>query len=439
MLSIYWHKKGALMHIKQLLCLTLITIIVNSYCMDKENHFKKLPKELLPTILIQKDNQYPWRNFINAWKLKNVCKEWQEAIGRAKKLAKALSIPAMHCAAMMNRPNEIIKLKLGGHSPLAPDMHRLMPMNYAFACRQPHALIMLRIGFATMPIETGSTLSPLVCDSYTEVRAHKDYAQILKIIQARPSDKYTDQNFIDAIIANHYKRMVRMLSANSKTCSQEIYNKAKSLNRRRITRLLLYAIQCNMETALFSHIHLQKNLDKQFFENFIQCNANPNAYDVFGRTFLHCIALKQSSQPITQKLLQLKNININLPSLLKGESAIQHCAYTGNTELLTLLLETKKLKNEQLSDVDHAALNYAVSNNQIDCLNILIQYGADINRIDTLNGYASLHYAAHYGNGTAINTLIQNGADKNLKTKWGRTALHLARENNHQEAIKLLS
>lgn len=54
------------------------------------------------------------------------------------------------------------------------------------------------------------------------------------------------------------------------------------------------------------------------------------------------------------------------------------------------------------------------------------------------NGETPLNIAAHHGQAKAVKLLIDSGADVNFKTQSGNYALHLAAENNHLQAAKIL-
>lgn len=411
------------MPIKQLLCLTLLTTAFSSLSMELVNYFDTI-SDLLPTILIQKDHQYPWQNFIRAWKLKSVCKKWCEIIGRTKKLAQTLNIPPMHRAAMMNNPDKIIRLKLAGHSPLAPDIHGIAPMYYAFECRQSDALTILRIGLAAA--------SSTTC-------CRQGYEKVLDILQTTCTNQYTQENIIQAIKDNDYTRVVTILSDDFNLCTPEVFDYTKSLDFPQLTKLFLYVSRSMIECLLSGKIRKKENISEEFFANFIKYNANPNAYNEAGSTFLHRIVLKKSLQPTLQKFLKLTNIDINLPHLLKRYTAIQSCAAIGNAQALTLLLEAKKLKNEPLSDADDDALNNAAYNNHIDCLNLLIEHGANVNRLDAENGSSPLHYAIDNNRIDSLVSLLK--APKcviNILDHNGSTPLMKAVIHGHAELMSIL-
>jgi ankyrin repeat protein len=69
---------------------------------------------------------------------------------------------------------------------------------------------------------------------------------------------------------------------------------------------------------------------------------------------------------------------------------------------------------------------------------LLLNAGADINAI-ARGGITSLHFAADAGKCKIIDYLIKQGVDINAQTKTtGSTPLHIAFNNDHEDAIKLL-
>lgn len=82
-------------------------------------------------------------------------------------------------------------------------------------------------------------------------------------------------------------------------------------------------------------------------------------------------------------------------------------------------------------------LHYAVSANNKEMVNLLIDKGADINAHSS-DGSTSLHVASVLGYKEIVALLIKGGADVNAKDNRDRTPLHLASQGGHIEIVKFL-
>ena len=60
----------------------------------------------------------------------------------------------------------------------------------------------------------------------------------------------------------------------------------------------------------------------------------------------------------------------------------------------------------------------------MDCVDLLITYGADINEKDE-EGRTSLHHCAHFGIDYSLELLLNLGANIDDRDHLGRSALHL--------------
>jgi hypothetical protein len=77
---------------------------------------------------------------------------------------------------------------------------------------------------------------------------------------------------------------------------------------------------------------------------------------------------------------------------------------------------------------------------------VAIKEGADVNeaatareKITGVKGYKVLHVAAENGHVEVVKLLIGLGANSNAKLANGKTALDLARENDHKAVIQVLT
>lgn len=82
-------------------------------------------------------------------------------------------------------------------------------------------------------------------------------------------------------------------------------------------------------------------------------------------------------------------------------------------------------------------LHYAVENNSIEIVNLLLDYGADPQIVDK-RGMSCLHYAARHGLKDMVVLLLNHGVDINLRDCNGFNASYWAELNNHKELLSIL-
>jgi ankyrin repeat protein len=105
-----------------------------------------------------------------------------------------------------------------------------------------------------------------------------------------------------------------------------------------------------------------------------------------------------------------------------------------NVELVAFLLSSGA--NANFLDNDGSRpVHRAAHNSQI--LQKLGEKGADINLRD-LNGETALHWAAREGSVGGVQWLVVNGAVVNSPSEIGHTPLHVATENGHEQACRIL-
>lgn len=83
------------------------------------------------------------------------------------------------------------------------------------------------------------------------------------------------------------------------------------------------------------------------------------------------------------------------------------------------------------------SLMFCVENNMIECVKILIDKGADVNKID-MDKCTALMYASYYGYTECTKILIEADANIYNVSKSGFSALTIATENKHTECIKVI-
>lgn len=107
-------------------------------------------------------------------------------------------------------------------------------------------------------------------------------------------------------------------------------------------------------------------------------------------------------------------------------------AQTNSLMLAKRLLDLRRVDgtrvvhiNEAQSDDGKTALIWAVLNHNKKLVDLLLEYGADPNKIDN-EGNSSLMYAVLENDSALVKRLLIYNADLNQRNKKGRTALHWA-------------
>jgi ankyrin repeat protein len=119
-----------------------------------------------------------------------------------------------------------------------------------------------------------------------------------------------------------------------------------------------------------------------------------------------------------------------------GRTPLHKAAATGKAEVGRLLVDAGA---EPLADTDgNTPLHVATWS--IPCppiLEVLHRAGVDVNT-QNADGATALHMAAGLGRSDDAEWLLKHGARTDLKEKWGRTPLDLARHAHHEGIEKLL-
>ncbi len=109
-----------------------------------------------------------------------------------------------------------------------------------------------------------------------------------------------------------------------------------------------------------------------------------------------------------------------------------------NIELIIEQVSSDKLSvNAKDNDMGLTPLMLASIANEPILINLLLEYGADINAADN-DGWTALMWAAQFGQLEAIQILLDNKADINAIDNVGWTALMIASQVQTKEVVELL-
>jgi ankyrin repeat protein len=109
---------------------------------------------------------------------------------------------------------------------------------------------------------------------------------------------------------------------------------------------------------------------------------------------------------------------------------LYHATKNKHTNAMGLLLECGADPNyvdmTSENSINESLLHLAVSNGNVDSVQLLIDYEADIH-VRNRFGYSLFDYAAHYGHIDMLEFLISKGANMNaIEIDWGKHAIHIA-------------
>ncbi len=188
--------------------------------------------------------------------------------------------------------------------------------------------------------------------------------------------------------------------------------------------------------------------DSKMLDILLNLNADPNLEDRNGRTPLMHATLSNHVPSIERLVKSGADLEIkerkqfNALSLAVGEKkfwAVQALvdagadvnATVGEKELTPLMIISTQHKSKDRER------NIIEGAEPVDIAKLLIEQGADVNATTTQNE-TPLMFAAANDNSPLIGLFVQKKADMDAKTKDGKTALDIAKEHNHEGAVKSL-
>ncbi|EED21298.1 ankyrin repeat protein [Talaromyces stipitatus ATCC 10500] len=174
----------------------------------------------------------------------------------------------------------------------------------------------------------------------------------------------------------------------------------------------------------------------------ISRGADVNARDNKKRNILHNLAADKQCDwgDDVVNLLLRTSCELDARDEL-GRTPLHWACTTGKTHFARLLLSRPQGCPSDYVNVtelrNKAALHLATAHDREDVVELLLEYGADVNaRSD--GGWTPFHNACDKGCEKIVRILLQAGADFNSQLLNGMTSLHLAAQAGHTDVVKCL-
>lgn len=105
-------------------------------------------------------------------------------------------------------------------------------------------------------------------------------------------------------------------------------------------------------------------------------------------------------------------------------------------EIRSIVEKNPAVKDAYLND-GWTALAVAARDGNVSAVNLLIEKGADINRLEG-GGNSPLFWAVYYGHEDVVATLLRHGAGIHNKCEKCRDPIDIAREKNYEGILNML-
>jgi ankyrin repeat protein len=393
-------------------------------------NFATIPKEIFLNICAKMRGKFPWEALLQVYALKKVSKMWYAILSDHEIIAFTLHIPLMHCAAAMDKADEIVKLKMEKRlSLLEPDELGYIPGDYAKNLNKNKSLKTLQIARALRK---------------------KD----IRIVEQH---QYTVEDLINALVQDNIDHVETILFQKVSV----VFDLIKILfplagapdtiaNRstwsERCKQRILYAAQGMLELDASVALYEQESTFTDLYREILYSyHANINAYHADGLTLLHKACGDPKKIAIVRWLLKCEGIEVN--STCKGnehyagDTPLHIAAVSDNNEAIEALFATKVCNVHAVNNrYGETALHHAVSADNTVGIQLLIRNNADVHSKNKTRAATPLHYAARQDTTDSLAALCTfPDCHIDIKDKFGRTPLaHAVMQGRNLECMHYL-
>eukprot|EP01084_Bolivina_argentea_P117550 208744_1 len=284
---------------------------------------------------------------------------------------------------------------------------------------------------------------PLVWISFNDISlfqacAHDEHEMALQLLQSNDEGVKSSIN-----TATKYTKATPLFIAcdqgNIKCVQHLLCNESvdiNSLDRFKNNVLMVSVRLCRNDIAITLLQHSDKMKKKGIKHGVLDINQ----CDEGGESALHK-AVAFNNQQILEILIK-HNANPNQTNS-NGECALLIACEKQYTDIIEILLKNAGADVDILDYLGRTPLMVCVSQRYTAGVELLINYDADVNKInpyeqENTQTATALYYAVKNKNKHAVPLLLEAGADPTLIGSNGQTLLHIAVEKTQMEILKLL-
>lgn len=124
-----------------------------------------------------------------------------------------------------------------------------------------------------------------------------------------------------------------------------------------------------------------------------------------------------------------------------GTTSLMVAASFGFIKIMVQLINAGAIIDQENNSKTGTALSYAILNNRIDAVILLIICGADVNKLTSFSPTkkTKLMFAAERGYEMITKILLAKGAKTHLCMTGGKTAYNVAKKNGHHNVAKIIN
>jgi ankyrin repeat protein len=417
------------------LCTSLALCHNTFFCMEKRqlsinkifNHRHNRTFQAL-AITIHNEPLLSHEKFFCIKKLGQVCNSWQKLASNGKKIRALLCMPWVHHTVLRKNLPKIVSLRLKGNVLWSSDGSNETPAQVAAHINAYNVLKLLHIGRAA-----------LIPEHHISV-TNKGINNLIHSFVRPKKYKSDEKSLTKAVTEKNYEKLVNIMGCYSKEWfSEALHCYDKNKKNDPIHRLLLYAIQVQLESEVFYFIKNNLLLSNSLIQDCIKYKANLNLKDRTGKTPLQLMICSDMNGEYLTRLLTNSIININQKLTPGGYNATHFAAAFNKDEFLQKLIATGKCNINAQTNEGHTPLTLAIITGAIDCIKTLLKCNVDailyyFNDKDTL-----LHFTIRANKPHALNALLQhNKIPLNSKNAQGNTPLILATRLGFTTCVEIM-